>query len=213
MGTPDARQGIEHTTVDCISVRVACTELLLPPSGGTSRGRQTIKGHGAICFSPPGRQGKASPSVNRRARSRGRRPAGCALGAGLLVWRCLFLLLRRISPFLGSKWPLDAAQDGSQPSCSPSDPSPASLARTGSKRETPICWTPHSARDQPSCALGWPGCCCVEEKRAYHYIWSLSWDPGLLLNPSAPLLENLPLAAPSSLRQWLCELRPLRHPT
>lgn len=95
----------------------------------------------------------------------------------------------------------------------PSDPSPASLARTGSKRETPICWTPHSARDQPSCALGWPGCCCVEEKRAYHYIWSLSWDPGLLLNPSAPLLENLPLAAPSSLRQWLCELRPPRPPT
>jgi hypothetical protein len=211
MGTPDARQGIEHTTVDCISVRVACTELLLPPSGGTSRGRQTIKGHGAICFSPPGRQGKASPlrqsqSPFPRPPTRWVRPRCWAARC----WRCLFLLLRWISPFLGSKWPLDAAQDCFQ---TPSDPSPASLARTGSKRETPICWTPHSARDQPSCALGWPGCCCVEEKRAYHYIWSLSWDPGLLLNPSAPLLENLPLAAPSSLRQWLCELRPPRPPT
>jgi hypothetical protein len=72
-------------TVDCISVRVACTELLLPPSGGTSRGRQTIKGHGAICFSLLAARGKHRPSVNRKARSRGRRPAGGALGAGLLV--------------------------------------------------------------------------------------------------------------------------------
>jgi hypothetical protein len=187
-----------------------CCPLLVVHPGVGRRSRATAPFASRLLAA----RGKHRPSVNRRARSRGRRPAGGALGAGLLVAGavCSF------------------SSGGSRPSWAPSGPwmPPRMVPNHPAPPPTPLLplWPGRDQSERPRYAgrptapginphARWagPAVAASRENRAYHYIWRLSWDPGLLLDPSAPLLENLPLAAPSSLRQWLCELRPPRPPT